>query len=247
MNETLLFNAPPKVEEASNLDIYYKFCLEGEPEDSIIKKNYYFISIEKLKQLTSENLKDIIIEDGYNPKYLESIKEYKYFYTTKEDYKNISDDKNKNIFDNFKILKKADNPKDSKNVDNSKDLKEDCIEIVNGKNQLYLHIIINKINETNKNKEEKEKEEYDIKTQLSNIQQISNEIREINKQIINLNQKKDINEEEKNSEGKNIIQNEKNDSNKTTNTNKQSKKILYFILEDEFYEKEIKDINSFKF
>ena len=37
--------------------------------------------------------------------------------------------------------------------------------------------------------------------------------------------------------GKNIIKNEKNDSNKITNTNKQSKKILYFILEDEFYEK----------
>ena len=232
--------APPKVEEASNLDIYYKFYLEGEPEDSIIKKDYYLISIEKLKQLTRENLKDILIEDGYNPKYLESIKEFKYFYTTKEDYENISGDKNiknKYILDKSEVLKKVDNSKDSKKEDNTKDLKEDCIEIVNGKNQLYLHIIINKINEENKNKEEKEKEEYDIKTQLSNIQQISNEIREINKQIINLNQKKDINEEEKNSEGKNIIQNEKNDSNKTTNTNKQSKKILYFILEDEFYEK----------
>ena len=114
----------------------------------------------------------------------------------------------------------------------------------NAKKQLYLHIIINENNGNNENKEEKQKEEYDIKTQLSNIQQISNEIREINRQILNLNQKKEINEEEKNSEEKNTIQNEKNDSNssKTTNISMQSKKILYFILEDEFYEKKKEEI-----
>ena len=218
--------APQKEEETFNLEIFYKFYLEGESNDSIIKKDYYFILIENIKQLPRKMIKEILIEDGYNPKYLESIKQYQYFYTTNEEYQKKLKDENNGILNCFQVLG------------------EEGIKLDNAKKQLYLHIIINENNGNNENKEEKQKEEYDIKTQLSNIQQISNEIREINRQILNLNQKKEINEEEKNSEGKNTIQNEKNDSNssKTTNTNMQSKKILYFILEDEFYEKKKEEI-----
>ena len=66
--------APQKEEETFNLEIFYKFYLEGESNDSIIKKDYYFILIENIKQLPKEMIKEILIEDGYNPKYLESIK-----------------------------------------------------------------------------------------------------------------------------------------------------------------------------
>ena len=202
-----------------DIDVFYKFRLKKEPIDSLKNKPYYFISIENLNQLTRKKFEEILIEDGYNPKYLKPTNKYEYFFTTKEEFQELSDDKNKNILNNFR------------------DLDDKTIEIESTKNQLYVHIIIDEKNEKEENEKEKHTEENDIKTQLSNIQQISNEIREINRQIFNLNQKKVINEEEKNSEGTS-----KSNLSKTTKTNQQSKKILYFILENEVYEKDNKEI-----
>ena len=152
------------------LDVFYKIYFCSEKEETILKKPYYLTNINinkeenKKPSIKKESIKDTIIEDGYNAKYFNFITEWKYSVRKKE--KNSSKIK----------------------LEDLKVLKEDQIELEgNGSFELYLHLILNpeeyekeRIKEA---EEEKNKEAYDIKAQYSNIEQISNELYNMKKQI----------------------------------------------------------------
>ena len=155
-----------------NIELFYKIYFCSEKEEIIEKKPYYYININinknkeenKKKKKKKESIKDKIIEDGYNPNYFNFITEWKYFIRKSEE------NSPKILLEDLKVL-------DSEEIEFEG----------KGSFELYLHLILNSEKYEKERKkeaeEEKNKEEYDIKAQYSNIEQISNELYNMKKQI----------------------------------------------------------------
>ena len=155
-----------------NIELFYKIYFCSEKEEIIEKKPYYYININinknkeenKKPSIKKESIKDKIIEDGYNPNYFNFITEWKYFIRKSEE------NSPKIRLEDLKVL-------DSEEIEFEG----------KGSFELYLHLILNSEKYEKERKkeaeEEKNKEEYDIKAQYSNIEQISNELYNMKKQI----------------------------------------------------------------
>ena len=158
-----------------NFDILYKFYYDNENLAIIKEKPYYFINFEtnnSSNEITKQILKDKIIEDGYNSNYFDLNPKWTYLLIENKD--NLSKIEQDNMILN--------------------EIKDDGIKFEGeGPFILYLHLIIDPEKEKERIKKENDKEKNDIKAQYSNIEQISNELRDIKRQInyIKKNRKND--------------------------------------------------------
>ena len=128
--------------------------------ENVENKDYYFINLDsKDETITKEKLLKEIIDDGFNSNYSELISKWKY----SQDNNELNELNN----DEFKL--KGEGPY-----------------------KLYLHLIIDSEKEKEKrNKEtneEKNQERNDIKIQYSNIEQISNELFSMKRQLVYIKQ-----------------------------------------------------------
>ena len=149
-----------------NFDILYKFYYNNENFGIIKEKPYYFIHFEannSNNQITKQFLKEKLIEDGYNPNYFDLNPEWTYLLIEEKD-------NSSNIMEDNIVL--------------NNEIKEDGIKYEGeGPFILYLHLIIDIEKENERIKKENDKEKNDIKAQYSNIEQISNELSDIKRQI----------------------------------------------------------------
>ena len=165
--------------EKGDIEIFYRFQSEDTKSDAEKKAKTinkeekeviqrYYLKIDFNEDKKQINIKDILIEGGYNTNFLNLIKKFKYL---------LSKEK---IEDENKILNKLE----------ELDPENPIIELNERHSILYLYIIIDSKKEEkrikNENDNERTKEKNDIKLQLSNIEQISNELRDIKKQIYNI-------------------------------------------------------------
>ena len=154
----------------AEVNILYKIYLDEDEENKNIinEKPYYYMKKEGQKEITKEILKNYLIEDGYNSKYFELISKYKI------QLKNEKDEEIKENENGAYILEE------------------------NQHYKLYLDLVIDKAKEEARIKKEQEKEkeneknEYEL--QLSNVNQIANEVNDIKRQMNYL--KKDIKNEQ---------------------------------------------------
>ena len=154
----------------AEVNILYKIYLdEDEGNKNIInEKPYYYMKKEDQKEITQEILKNYLIEDGYNSGYFELISKYKI------QLKNEKDEELKENENGAYILEEK------------------------GHYKLYLDLVIDKAKEEARIKKEQEKEkeneknEYEL--QLSNVNQITNEVNDIKRQMNYL--QKDIKNEQ---------------------------------------------------
>ena len=158
----------------ANIELLYKFYFDNENIEKIKQKSYYFIRLEHLKELNKKNIKEKIIEDGYNQNYFELINKFRYLKVKKED-------------------KLYDNKNEDDIINNLVDMKDESIIFEEeGNYRLFLHMIFSseeqKQRERAEKLKEKSKEENNIKSQFSNLDQMSNELKDIKKQISNLQQ-----------------------------------------------------------
>ena len=165
------------------IELIYKSYLENEKIENIINKSYYFTKIEFQKELFKEEIANILIEDGYNPNYIELISKYEYLIMKKEERKQIGNIEEKDLIN--KLIDLRDEPIIFDEKDNY---------------ILYLHIIIDPEKEKERIKNEKEKRKNKqiniIEKQFPNINQISKELNDISTQLkyLNKNIKKEQNE-----------------------------------------------------
>ena len=154
----------------AEIEIFYKmyFNSDSHNPEAIKKKPYYYMKKDFQKEITKETLKNFLVEDGYNPDYFELLSKIKIKSEANESIE-INENENK-VF----ILKE------------------------NSPNKIYLDLIIDddKEKERIKNEEENEKqnEKSEFELQFSNVNQISNELNDIKKQINYLS--KDIKNEQ---------------------------------------------------
>lgn len=128
--------------------------------ENVENKDYYFINLDsKDETITKEKLLKEIIDDGFNSNYSELISKWKYSQDNNE-FNELNNDE-------FKLEGE-------------------------GPYKLYLHLIIDSEKEKEKrNKEtneEKNQETNDIKIQYSNIEQISNELLSMKRQLVYIKQ-----------------------------------------------------------
>lgn len=165
------------------IELIYKSYLENEKIENIINKSYYFTKIEFQKELFKEEIANILIEDGYNPNYIELISKYEYLIMKKEERIQMGNIDEKDLIN--KLIDLRDEPIIFDEKDNY---------------ILYLHIIIDPEKEKERIKNEKEKRKNKqiniIEKQFPNINQISKELNDIGTQLkyLNKNIKKEQNE-----------------------------------------------------
>ena len=182
-----------------DIEIFYKFHLDenqtdikqkekndkkGAKEENEINQRYYLhleFPVEK-KQI---DINEILKDGGYNENFLKSIDKFKYLLVT-----DIIQDEIE-IIEKLKVLEQSENAiidLDKEMEEKLKKSEEEKREDKIGHYILYLYIIIDRKKEEerikNENDNERTKEKNDIKLQLSNIEQISNELRDIKKQIL---------------------------------------------------------------
>ena len=144
------------------------FDSDSNNPEAIKKRPYYYMKKDFQKEITKETLKNFLVEDGYNPDYFKLLSKIKIKSEANESIE-INENENK-VF----ILKE------------------------NSPNKIYIDLIIDddKEKERIKNEEENEKqnEKSEFELQFSNVNQISNELNDIKKQINYLS--KDIKNEQ---------------------------------------------------
>ena len=180
------------------IELLYKLYFDNEDIEKVKQKSYYFIRLESLKELNKKIIQDKITEDGYNQNYFDLISKFKYLIAKKEDQ--LYDGKNEDdIINNLSVMK-----------DKSIEFEEK-----EGNYRCFLHLIINSEKQKEREKaekiKEKNREENNTKSQFSNLDQMANELKDIKKQILNLQQN---------------IKNEQNAMIKSIKRNLYSKKIL---------------------
>ena len=155
----------------AGIEILYKIYLDSDNSETKEKKPYYYMKKDCQKEITKETLKSFLVEDGYNPNYFELIKDFKI------SIKNVKDGINEEI---------------QGNEGGEYTLKED------GAYKINLELIIDhtkeeaRIKNEEENEKQNEKNEYEL--QFSNVNQISNELNDIKRQLNYLN--KDIKNEQ---------------------------------------------------
>lgn len=166
-------------ENKSYIELFYKCFFQDDNKKE--EKPYYFckIQIEKGQStITKNQLKTAIREDGYNANYFNLIDKWEYSLSGGNKY-NFKKSNGFNNDDNLVIQLDGESPY-----------------------KLHLHLIIDtdleKKERKKESEEEKNRETDYIKTQNSNIEQISNELYNIKKQIqyisIQKTQMKEVNE-----------------------------------------------------
>ena len=156
------------------LQVYYKFYFD---QEAINNNSYYYTETKEFQtELTKERIKEILLEDGYNLEYLNLIKTYKYLLLKIGEEPNLS--KIENEEERFKKLTVMN--------DNPIKLEE------KGNYILFLYIIIDSVKEEERKKLqndkdlEAKKEANEIKSQCAHLEQMSNELMEIKKQLYHI-------------------------------------------------------------
>ena len=156
------------------LQVYYKFYFD---QEAINNNSYYYTETKEFQtELTKERIKEILLEDGYNLEYLNLIKTYKYLLLKIGEEPNLS--KIENEEERFKKLTVMN--------DNPIKLEE------KGNYILFLYIIIDSVKEEERKKLqndkdlEAKKEANEIKSQFAHLEQMSNELMEIKKQLYHI-------------------------------------------------------------